>query len=321
MPYKSVFKIVVSLVFVTVLFFKVDIGLVYDALASAKPGWYLLSLLVPIVNTVILAQKYKIVMKPSGIRQSLFQLIRINFICRFYSMFLSTPVGQGLVRWHLSTKNQDGRVAFFAVILFERSTFLFALCLACAISAMLVAPNGKAYDLTGMTYPFLLAGLLGLLLFYFFLLCRPICQGAMSYLLNLKAGARNAFVRRLSGLASTFSVFCDTKAILMSSLFFAFVWQLLFILRMYFVILSIEVSLSLVHLTWMVCLVLLVQVLPISLNGIGVREAAYAFFFEILQLPPEKGVAAGLLCFTHILFMSAMGGVLQLLSKEQRVLS
>jgi hypothetical protein len=90
---------------------------------------------------------------------------------------------------------------------------------------------------------------------------------------------------------------------------------------MYFVILSIHVSLSLVHLTWMVCLVLLLQVLPISLNGIGVRETAYAFFFEVLSLPPEKGVAAGLLCFTHMLFMSAIGGLLQLLSKEQRVLS
>ena len=320
MPYKSLFKIVVSLLFVTYLFFKVDIRLVLGALASVKPAWYLLSLLVPIVNTIVLAQKYKIVMKPSGIYQSVLQLIRINFICRFYSMFLSAPVGQGLIRWHLSTKNQGGRVKFLAVMLFERSTFLFALCLACVISLML-APNGKAHEITDKTYPFLLAALLGLLLFYAFLSCRPICQSVMTNLLALKVGARNNFVRRLSGLVGTFSIFCNKKTILVSSLFFAFAWQSLFILRMYFVMLSIQVSLSLVHLVWMVSLVLLLQVLPISLNGIGMRETAYAFCFEMLHLPPEKGVVAGLLCFTHMVIISAIGGLLHLLPKEECVSS
>jgi len=67
---------------------------------------------------------------------------------------------------------------------------------------------------------------------------------------------------------------------------------------------------------WMASLALLIQVLPISLNGIGLREAAYAFFFRIQDLPPEAGVLIGILLFSQMFFMAAIGGVLHLFSKE-----
>ena len=168
MPYKTAIKIVVSLLFLVYVFLKVDVRLVLSSLASVKTGWYVLSLLVPILNSLVLAQKYKIVMKPSGIYQPVLRLLQINFICRFYSMFLTTATGQGVIRWHLSTKNQEGRLKFLAVMFFERSTFLFALCLAFVLSVLLV-PDTRAQDITDRIYPFVVACLSGLLLLYFFI--------------------------------------------------------------------------------------------------------------------------------------------------------
>jgi len=66
----------------------------------------------------------------------------------------------------------------------------------------------------------------------------------------------------------------------------------------------------------MASLVLLVQVLPISISGIGLRETAYAFLFEIQDLSPEKGVLLGIVLFSQMLFTSSIGGALHLLSKE-----
>jgi hypothetical protein len=316
MSYKTAIKTGVSLLFLAYLFFNVDIRKIVDSLLIVKPTWYVLSIIVCVVNTIVLAQKYKIVMQPSGIYQSLWQLIRINFVCRFYSMFLSTPVGQGLIRWHLSTKNQAGRVQFLAVMVFERSTFLFALCLSCLISAILTA-NGRAHEILDHSFLFLLVGLLGLALIQFLIVFPPACKKTANYLLNLKTRARKDLLRRVFGVLSTFSIFCNKKRILLWSLFFAILWHTLFVARIYFVVLSIQAPLDLVHLAWMASLVLLLQTLPISLNGIGVREAAYAFFFELFQLPAEKGVATGILCFTHMLIMSAVGALLHLLTSEQ----
>ena len=62
-------------------------------------------------------------------------------------------------------------------------------------------------------------------------------------------------------------------------------------------------------------LVLLLQTLPISFAGIGLREGAYAYLFTMYGLPPEEGVLIGILFFSQILIVAFMGGVLELADK------
>ncbi|MBW1849797.1 MAG: UPF0104 family protein, partial [Deltaproteobacteria bacterium] len=70
------------------------------------------------------------------------------------------------------------------------------------------------------------------------------------------------------------------------------------------------------HLAWIASSVLLLQMFPISLNGIGIRETAYAFLFRLHDLPPEKGVLIGMLLFSQVLLMSIIGGIFHLVSRE-----
>ncbi|MDY6832174.1 MAG: UPF0104 family protein, partial [Thermodesulfobacteriota bacterium] len=64
---------------------------------------------------------------------------------------------------------------------------------------------------------------------------------------------------------------------------------------------------------WISSLVFLLQLLPVSLAGIGVREGAFAYMFIQVGLPPEQGVAVGVLFFSQFLLVAALGGVLELL--------
>ena len=50
--------------------------------------------------------------------------------------------------------------------------------------------------------------------------------------------------------------------------------------------------------------------LPISLNGLGVREQLHVVLFEPLGVPKEVAVATSLLLFSHTLLISAIGGIL-----------
>ncbi|MCK4786260.1 MAG: flippase-like domain-containing protein, partial [Desulfobacteraceae bacterium] len=113
-----------------------------------------------------------------------------------------------------------------------------------------------------------------------------------------------------------FSIYHKKTKILISSLALSFVWQLLFLVRVHLLVVSTDVPLDFVELSWIASLVLLVQALPISLSGIGLRETAYAFLFRTQGLPPEKGVLIGILIFSQMLLISAIGGILQLLSRE-----
>ena len=66
---------------------------------------------------------------------------------------------------------------------------------------------------------------------------------------------------------------------------------------------------------WMGSLVLLLQVLPISFAGLGVREGAYAYLFPLFGLSAEKGFLMGVLFFIHILIFAVIGAVLNLFEK------
>jgi uncharacterized membrane protein YbhN (UPF0104 family) len=56
--------------------------------------------------------------------------------------------------------------------------------------------------------------------------------------------------------------------------------------------------------------------LPISLNGIGLREGGYLFLLGLIGVSSEKGVAFGLLLFLVVVVDSLIGGLLFLLKKS-----
>lgn len=313
--HKIIFKIAISLLFLIYVVVKVDLTLMYEALLVIKPVYYVVSFLFIVLNSVVLAQKYKVVMKPSGIYQSLPSLIKINYLCRFYSMFLPTAIGQSVIRWHLSTKNQKGRLKFIAVMFFERSTFFFALCLAVVLSFLFVT-TPKVKEVARDLYPLLSLTLFGFSLFYLYLNSSPVYNFVDRAASTFSEKTKSELLNKFYEFTRSFSIYHKKKDVLMSSMGLALIWHLLFLLRVYFLIISIQVPLGFVHLSWMASLVLFLQVMPISINGIGLTETAYAYLFQLQDLPPEKGVLLGLLFFSQMLLMSGIGGVLHLLSKE-----
>ena len=310
MRYKLLFRIALSLAFVSYLVFKIDWPSLVATFFSIKPTYFFLSLLLAILNSFILAIKYKTLMKPSGLYQPFLKLVKINFVSRFYAMFLSTAIGHGVVRWYKVTKNQNGRSKFLTVMVLERLTFLFAIFCASILSLNLLSnPQLKDFELKAL--PFLWAGLAGLILFFLYFLYSPL-YNLINRVLQFVTTKLFALVKRKFP-SPDFTVSYEYDNVILT-VFLAFVWHLLFLLRVYALFLSLEVPLDFIDATWMASLVLLVQVIPVSFSGIGVRETAYVF--KMQNLPPEQGTLIGILFFSQMLFMSLIGGALELSSKD-----
>jgi hypothetical protein len=58
--------------------------------------------------------------------------------------------------------------------------------------------------------------------------------------------------------------------------------------------------------------------LPVSLNGLGLREGGYLFLFQFIGVGSEKGVAFGLLLFMIVALDSLIGGLLFLVQKRSK---
>jgi uncharacterized membrane protein YbhN (UPF0104 family) len=100
-----------------------------------------------------------------------------------------------------------------------------------------------------------------------------------------------------------------------SVMWLSIVWQILFICRLLVLIKAASVPLGFMDITWIGSLVLLLQTIPVSFAGIGLREGAYAYLFTLFDLPPEKGVLIGILFFSQMLIVASVGGVLALIEQ------
>ena len=92
-------------------------------------------------------------------------------------------------------------------------------------------------------------------------------------------------------------------------------WVVFFTCRVFILGKALGLPIIYLDMVWMSCLVLLLQILPISLAGIGVREGAYAYLFSLFGLAPEKGVLLGILLLSQMALIALIGGVLELFRK------
>ena len=58
--------------------------------------------------------------------------------------------------------------------------------------------------------------------------------------------------------------------------------------------------------------------IPVSLNGLGLREGGYIYLLAVIGIGSEKGIAFGLLLFLIVALDSLIGGVLFLLQKSRK---
>ena len=310
---KIALKIGVSCLFVGYLSFKVDSAAIAAAVKQVDLSFYLLSTLIAVLSNFFIAGKYYILIKENPINHSLLSLVKINFISRFYALFLPSAVGREFVRWMKVTRNQEGRASFLASIIFERLTFLLVLIL-CGLAPLFMygsIPEIVALKLRLLPWVALaLAIITALLSFY------------------LSASIRS-FVKSLAGrMLIRFSDKFDIASFIesfslenMKSSYYAgvvglsLVWQIFYISRLFILIQAAALPLTLIDIVWMGSLVLMLQTLPISFAGIGLREGAYAYLFTLYDLPPEKGVLIGILFFSQMLIMAFVGGVFELMDK------
>jgi glycosyltransferase 2 family protein len=54
---------------------------------------------------------------------------------------------------------------------------------------------------------------------------------------------------------------------------------------------------------------LVIQLAPVSINGFGVREAVFAFFFARFGLPTDAAVALSLVATGLVMALSLIGGL------------
>jgi len=308
---KIILRVLVSGLLVGYLFLKVDWTVFVVTFKRIDLAMYLFSTLLAVASSIFVASKYYVLIKGTALNHSLRSLVKINFISRFYALFLPSAVGREAVRWFKVTRNQKDRAFFLAAIIFERLTFLFVLILFGFIPLFFYPSDSEIAALRVSIMPLAALCLCFICLFityYMFPTVRSFFHSIIYRILGPQWKGLD-----VASFLDNFSLRNQRSSSYALIFALSLVWQFLFLSRVFVLFRAASLPLSFVDVAWMGSLVLLLQVLPVSFAGLGVREGAYAYLFTLYGLPSEEGVLLGILFFSQMLVMAGLGGFFELI--------
>jgi uncharacterized protein (TIRG00374 family) len=278
---------------------------------SREASWYWLVAAFLAIQITVLPSiwKWKLLIKEkseSG-NVSLLKLGRFYYIGLFFNNFLPGSVGGDVIRvYYLGRITGLAKAA--ASVAFERLTSGVAL-IGIALLSSLFLKTSKA-----VTFSVLLVT--GALVVLFVVLAlwmkkRPNKVTTSGYdglsgmrKLRMNTGKAIANVVLTVGKYRNKGLYWWILVGFLSVLFqvgMAWINQLLF--------LAFGIEISWLDLLMIISLISVITMLPVSVNGIGVREGSYVFFFHQLGVPSEIAVAVSLLFFFLVSVSSLAGGL------------
>ena len=121
---------------------------------------------------------------------------------------------------------------------------------------------------------------------------------------------RDAIVTRVRKLVDMMRAFRAQPFALISCFAGALVAQAVLVAFYVAIARSLDIPISPLHLAVVVPMSLVVQLLPVSVNGFGVREATFTYYFAALHLPIESALVLSVVGAGLVLLFSLSGGVL-----------
>lgn len=246
---------------------------------------WLLAVLLYLGGQAMCAYKWGLLARALGMRRPYRALVAYYFGGMFANLFLPTTVGGDVGRAAAVARPNGGLARGLVSVLADRASGLVGLLLlasAGALSVPGVPANVRAAVFAG-TLALLAGGLLVL--------------------------ARPGLLRRAAKLQQA-ALACRRPVVLAPVLLLSLAFQALVVLLHALMGRALGLSVPLPYYLLAGTLVALVAMVPVSVNGIGTRDAAYVAVLGLAGVPGEAAVAFALSWLALIVVCSAVGGLL-----------
>lgn len=292
------------------IFYKIDIHNVWARLQTADLGWVALAVVTYIAGQWLSAYKWWLLLRPVKLVVPYLRVVGFYFVGMFFNIFLPTIVGGDAVK-AIVLARETGAVARATMSVFmERNVGLFALLTIATIAAAFAPPvivmRLSLLSLTLLLFAgFVVANLV---------ITNPHAYRLVDYLIAMTPLAR---VRsRASSLYEAVVPYRSAAGVISASVGVSFVFQAIVILVVFLSAKALAHDVPVSALAVFVPLISLAGMLPISVNGLGIREALYALLFGQIGIPADVAVSMALLYAVVTLTASLPGGIVTLLQRR-----
>jgi uncharacterized protein (TIRG00374 family) len=277
-------------------------------LRAADPRWIIPFYAICLVNTALSAAKWRLLLQADGIHIRLGSLTASYLIGTFFNLFLPSSIGGDSYRVYDVARRSSRAAEGFASVFADRLTGFLALAtwgLVFSVIAFTRVPNPAL-----IWIPVLFFGLLAALTTA--LLQRRLLLWGLRITRLDRVAKVYAFAEKFLGSIDTYR---RNPRLLAQTMAISFAFQFLLIVAVWMVGRMLGVPVGFTYFCAFVPMVTLLEALPITVFGLGVRDASYAFFFSQVGASREQGLSLALAYLALTVGYSLIGGLVFVLRR------
>jgi uncharacterized protein (TIRG00374 family) len=308
-------KIAVSAGLLYVLLSRVDLARLWATARTASIPWLLAALGLYFAMVFVSAWRWSLLLRAQRVAVSMASLLRSYLVATFFNNFLPSNIGGDVVRVRDTAQAAGSKTRAATVVLVDRGIGLLALVFVAAAGASALPTGSPVVSPFGprLLWLILAAGLA---------LAAPMLvmpQRIGKLLAPLKTLHQEWVEERISRLVAALDRFRETPVALGLGFAGAILVQGILVAFYAAIARALGVPIPLAHLAVMIPLSFIVQMAPVSVNGLGVREATFSYYFAQLGLPLESALALSFLGAVLVRIFSLSGAAAYLAQPRRSV--
>ncbi len=307
-----IIKLCLSALLIGYLLQRIPLRDILYSLAEVDVLWLGVAVLLAIVGKVISTLRWRYLLAVQEMPVPFGVLFCSLLVGYFFNNFLPSTIGGDAVRAFDVARYSRRNMASVVTVLTERVMGILALASLALVAALLgfklIRPVGQVLLIVVIFFVISFGG-------FFLITRRSLVERGVRLLHRLKW---IKLAQKGEEAFRAFSVMRDRRGVLTNVFMISSLLQLNVLLYYYVLSLSLHLGVSIFYFFCIIPIVLVTLQLPVSINGIGVREGLYVFFLGLVGVGGEKAIAFSWLDFSMTIVMGLAGGVVFALRRTRR---
>ena len=282
-----------------------------DVLKNVNPYWLLLAFSLHALGLAISAYRWQILARAQGDEVPLVFLAKSYLVGTFFNNFLPTRFGGDVVRIWDGSLYSKSLVKSSAIVLVERFTGIIVLFLFAVAASLFRLDMARQVP---VIWAALLLGLIGLALIAVFFL--PVFARRLGAL-RLR-GFPDKVRAKILIFRETILHYRNQKGPFLRASLWALLLQLNVILYYFLIGRALHLEIPLIDYFIFIPIVLVIQIIPVTINGLGLREGSYIEIFKYYGILPQTAVSFSLVDVAFNLVLGTIGGAIYVSRKRRR---
>ena len=305
-------KILLSAGLIAWLLEGADFETIWMTVKTANTWYLFLAFAMFYIGYVIIALRWQLLLRAQNLKASILYLLESFTIAMLFNNLLPSTIGGDAYRMYDIWKIGGNKSQAVSIILIDRFFGMFALVCLGFVAALLATQVQEA--LPGIVFYLgaIIAGMLVLMWMVF-----GSGAGILDWFLGLKIKILSIPIRIVRKLVDGLALFRGRGDVLIRALLLSLLLQLNVIFHFIIITHALSIDVPIEGMFVIIPIATLIMLLPIAINGVGVREAIFVFFFALYGVNAESAIAFAWVALAMLLAQGVIGGIVFVLRRKR----